>query len=360
MYNNAAAPAVRVPHSFTWFDYDLSVGISFPGAYGGTDFNNRGASGDPLLIERTNRFLYTNVGAQVQVGYWGLSAIGDFLTYSVASPLPDREGVDLTLGRIHVDTAYGFFGNQLVIGGGARIALVRIDEPSAQGNVVRMVGAAPEAGLVVKPTDSMWRVGATFRAPVTARAIGPSVVDPQTQLQQTGGLVTPARITQPWEVEAGVAYQLGPRPLNAAWGNPRDAGGDSPESNRARFARLPREHVLLLAGVLMTGASRGAVSLEGFIDQKAEVAGRRVSVSPHVGLEAEPVPARVRLRGGFYVEPSRFDDGQARQHFTFGGDVGLFSWDLFGLVQKTRLQLGAFLDVAPRYQNFGFALGTWH
>src|SRR5690606_967333 len=33
--------------------------------------------------------------------------------------------------------------------------------------------------------------------------------------------VLPDRITQPWELEAGVAYQLGPRPLNPKWIDPR-------------------------------------------------------------------------------------------------------------------------------------------
>ena len=31
--NNSAAPAVRDPFSTSWFDYDLGVGISFPGAF---------------------------------------------------------------------------------------------------------------------------------------------------------------------------------------------------------------------------------------------------------------------------------------------------------------------------------------
>ena len=52
VYNNAAAPSVRESHSFRWFEWEPSVGIAFPGAYGGTDFNNRGEKGIEQQIER--------------------------------------------------------------------------------------------------------------------------------------------------------------------------------------------------------------------------------------------------------------------------------------------------------------------
>ena len=67
-----------------------------------------------------------------------------------------------------------------------------------------------------------------------------------------------------------------------------------------------------------------------------------------------------RGRAGLYFEPSRFSDAAHRQHFTFGGDVRLFSWNLFGILAETTWRISAFLDVAPRYQNFGFSIGPWH
>jgi hypothetical protein len=422
VYNNAAAPAVREPFSLKWFDYDLSFAISFPGAYGGTDFNNRGAKGNPSSIERTDRFLYYNLGAQLQFGGLGFTLMGDFLTYDVSSGSQSTGSLDLTLGRIHAVAGYGLLGNQVVVGAGARIVYVNIREKVADGAVISMVGAAPQVGVVVKPDDVPFRLGATARAPVTASAIeaGTTVIDPATKVRHAGGFITPDRITQPWEVEAGVAYQLGPRPLNPPWINPREqesaeeervarqradrdaarraeiasfppsmsdderarridtlareeaearAAEDAElagvkerllEERKARYLNWPRERLLLLASVLLAGPSEDAVALEGFMDQRRELVGRSVSIAPRFAAESEPLPNLMRLRAGVYLEPSRFDDGTARQHFTFGGDLRIFSWDLFGIVPMTTLKLAAFLDVAPRYQNFGFAIGTWH
>jgi hypothetical protein len=77
-------------------------------------------------------------------------------------------------------------------------------------------------------------------------------------------------------------------------------------------------------------------------------------------VESEPIPNLIRGRTGVYFEPSRFDNGKIRQHFTFGGDLRLFSWDLFGIIPDTTWRLSGFFDIAPRYQNFGFAIGPWH
>jgi hypothetical protein len=214
----------------------------------------------------------------------------------------------------------------------------------------------------------------------------------------------------------GFAFQLGPRPLNPGWLNPRameEPLRDRLERDRARRAeddlrelqrtpaaqrpallqaqrqreaavraiedqhldvekkRLrairaardqnwPRERILIVSSLLVTGASDNAVSLDGFVNQKRELVGRTISLSPRVGIESEPVVNWLHARVGSYVEPSRFDDGHPRQHFTFGGDVRLFAfspWGIFG-DQVWRLSLSA--DLAPRYQNFGIGIGTWH
>ena len=118
--------------------------------------------------------------------------------------------------------------------------------------------------------------------------------------------------------------------------------------------------MLLLGSVLLTGPSDQAVALEGFVNRERELVGRRVSFSPRLAVETEPVPNYLKFRAGVYFEPSRFTDGTARQHFTFGSDVKLFAWDVLGLISEQTWRLSAFIDVAPRYQNFGFAIGAWH
>jgi hypothetical protein len=249
-------------------------------------------------------------------------------------------------------------------------------------------------------------------------------VNGQTEsIRSAGAFVLPDRVTQPWELEAGVAYQLGPRPLNPAWIDPhdhedqldksihrarleraamyraeiagmpasttsdivsrevrlariaaeeedireeeavnlRDAKKRLEEERRARFLNWPRERVLLLASVLMTGPSDQAVAVEGFINRERELVGRRLSVAPRFAVETEVVPNWIKFRAGIYIEPSRFSDGTPRQHFTFGSDFKLFHWDVLGILSQSQIwRLSAFVDIAPRYQNFGLSIGLWH
>ena len=423
VYNNAAAPAVREPFSSKWVDIDPSVGISLPGAYGNVDFDNTGQKGNSAIAQRTNRFLAYNAGLQVQLGRLGLNVLSDFLNYSVTSLTGNP--VSLTLGKVHAVAAYSFFDNQLVIGGGARVIFVNVAEKGTGDNnaLVRMLGAAPQLGVIVKPTNVPWRLGATIRAPVEAAPfrLGPLI----TSSGQTtaGPYVLPEKITEPWELEGGIAYQLGPRPLNPAWINPHDQEADLEadirerrrkrtldrneelakleepqtvqeraaralhlamlsreeederadedrelreasirlrEERQARYLNWPREHLLMLASVLITGPSSNAVALEGFIDQQRELVGQHVSVAPRFGVESEPIPNLVKGRAGTYFEPSRFEGIPARQHFTVGGDLRLFTWDLFGILAKITWRTSAFIDIAPRYQNFGITIGPWH
>ena len=110
----------------------------------------------------------------------------------------------------------------------------------------------------------------------------------------------------------------------------------------------------------MTGPSPNAVSIEGFLDKLQEPVGRDVSFTPRLGLEGKPIHDRMVLRTGTYVEPSRYEGGAARQHFTFGTDVRLFAFDLWGLLPDAVWKLGLFADLAPRYTNWGFGIGNWN
>ncbi len=440
VYNNAAAPAVREPHSLDHFEWEPSGGIAFPGAYGGTDFNNRGEKGIEQQIERnrrlglarrstvetTDRFLYLNAGLWGQIGRFGATVTADMLRYDVAGQTETRPSLAVGITRIHAVGAWGFFNNQLCVGAGVRMAYVDLNDNTKAG-LISMFGVGPQAGLIVKPQDMPWRIGLTARAPVSAStfSLGNSIREQRDGdlLRRAGpSFIVPDRIVQPWEIEAGVAYQLGPRPLNPAWIDPieqknerernvrekrvqrlanrraeiasmpdasrfdraararrlaemareeaelraaedaelKEADERLHEERRARYLNWPREHVLLLASVLMTGASSEAVALEGFIDQRRELVGSLVSVAPRFAVESEAVPNLLKTRAGIYIEPSRFRDGSSRQHFTFGFDVRVLRWNVFGIFPEHDWRVSAFLDMAERYQNFGFGLGTWH
>jgi hypothetical protein len=140
---------------------------------------------------------------------------------------------------------------------------------------------------------------------------------------------------------------------------------------RARSDNWPREHLLVTAELLVTGAVARGVSLERFLGQSQPesvgassaigTSGRHVNFSPRFGVEAEPIPTWVRTRFGSYYEPSRFNQPVGRQHFTFGADQRIFKTTWFGLVSSSvTYKLQASVDLAPRYQSISAGIGVWH
>jgi hypothetical protein len=420
--SNAAAVAVRVPYSFDWADYDLTLGISFPAAFRNTDFDNDGAIGFTY-----QNFLFYTVGAQLQLGAWGVGLLGDFQTYDLLSAKrPGDPQVSETLGKLHAVVGRSFFGGQLAIGGGLRIVTFAIDsqQNGVTSNDLDMQSAAPEFGALLRPDYLPWRLGATFRSAVDGRV--------ESTTSGASGPVTlpfirPAGISLPWELELGAAIQLGPRPLNPQWINPHDeeagqrkqiAGDraarriaqdleldaicdpheraerardfahqeafirreedhrfdDGQErlraERRARYVNWPRERITVLIELLVSGRSPHAIGLETYFSGQAALAqtapmvdfrrsGESLSYSPRLGLEGEPVPNWLQTRFGTYIEPSRFR-GRARQHFTFGFDLKLAAWSGFGLFGDQIWRIGGVADLAPRYQSFGVSIGAWH
>jgi hypothetical protein len=417
---NAASPAVREPFSFNWFDYDLDVGVSFPGSYANTDFDNHGPS--PTGFDRVNNFIYFNFGFQAQLGFFGASVTGEFLRYGVTPATATQPALTLVSGRYHALAAYGIAHDQLVIGAGLRAVSMQLTQqggitPTPTSAVLTMTGAAPEVGVIAKPDELPIRLGATARSPVTGGTFGSSSATTDASgVTREGQLILPQHITLPWEVEFGLALQVGPRPLNPAWIDPQEQESflsdaideararraaeqrrvlertppnkreaknaelmDEEEALRsiedqhlaaerarllaqrkARYENWPREKILLVTSVLLTGASDGAVALEGFLDQKQEAYGTRLTASPRFGIEAEPLQNLVTSRVGSYVEPSRFEGVSARQHFTFGGDVRLLPFNTFGLTPGQVWRISFAIDLAPRYIDWGIALGAWH
>jgi hypothetical protein len=418
---NSAAPAVRDPFSTSWFEYDVSAGISFPGAFTTTDFDNHGDDANlPAAHASAGSFTDLTLGGKLQFGGLGVAATGELQQYSLTLPAQGAPALTLQIGRWKALAAYAMMGGQLAVGGGVRVVTMQVLQ-NGKGTLLTMTGASPEAGALLMPTGMPWRIGVSVRAPVSATPgvafLGETVLPGSGEpALSAGGFLLPSQVVMPWEAEVGVAYQLGPRPLNPGWENPHEQEAplrDRIEGNRAarrrayeaelaalppgarparraeleaeekslraieddhlaedserlnqarkaRYANWPREKILLLASVLFTGPSPNAVSIEGFLDKRVETVGRDLSITPRLGLEGEPLPQRMQLRTGTYVEPSRYPGAAARQHFTFGTDVRLFAFDLWGLLPEADWKLGLFVDLAPRYTNWGFGLGTWH
>jgi hypothetical protein len=86
-----------------------------------------------------------------------------------------------------------------------------------------------------------------------------------------------------------------------------------------------------------------------------------VGLSPRLGLESEVIAERLILRAGSYLEPARSGFANARVHATFGGDIKLFHWDVFGLIREfDGWTFSTAVDGAKNYLNTSFSIVFWH
>lgn len=251
---NAAAPAVRETHGFRHVEVDLSGSLSIPlDLFDNNDFDN---SGD--LDADYSSFVYATAGVNLQVGRFGAGLIGDMSTYRIS----DGSGAEtaIVVGRYHALAAANFVEGQLVVGAGVRAMSMGFD---TEGGDFFFVGAGPQAGVLVRPNGIPFRFGATARAPVAA----PLVSTPQRQdgLVRAGALVLPSRVVQPWELEVGVAIQVGPRPLNVPFIDPEDAD----DWAEARVARARERRARELERVLsLEPDGRGRVALAEQLERR--------------------------------------------------------------------------------------------
>ena len=407
---NVATPGVREPFSFQNVEFDVAANVYSPGFFfSGTDFENRGSKSKGAGVEN---FLYANAAVMLAVGAVGGALTLDYESFAVRTP-EAGSSLDLRILRANLQIAYGFFHHQLSIGVGIQEVTSYLSEGGRALSPAS--GVSPSAGMLLRLDDQPWRLGVNVRAPVVSgnQSSGSYGTD---GVRSAAGYILPDQIIVPAQLEAGVAVQLGPRPLNPRWVDPSLQDADvrkkvddartarlaettrmlasTPPSERdatekrldrqerairsveesyldaeherlfderkARYENWPRPHVLLVASAVITAPVQGGIALSSFRDQKLESYGRIFSVSPRYGVEGEPLPDRFRLRLGGYLEPSLFEDGTARQHFTFGWDIKLFPFDLFGILPKgTTWQLSFATDLAPRYSNWGLGIGVW-
>jgi hypothetical protein len=426
---NPASPAVRVPWSNGHFDYDIGVGVTFPSSLKNSDFFNSGRRTD-LPKGSTGGFVFLNLAANLQFGKWGLGVTTDLQEYALnrdtgSSIGKSAEQLVAQISVTHFQLARAFADGQLVVGVGDRIATLAVQNQSSldatQQDLFSTVGNGYEAGFLLRPTAEHFRIGAAFRTGVTTRASASSkqtVLYPGDPINQ---LYVPDRVTVPWDLDVGVAVQLGPRPLNPRWLDPAlelerckrflrwrqlerarrrrselqrvaSIHGDVSAAARALDAQLATEtaldddtlrrteedvdielrrrqremqrfHVLLLSSLVISGTARDAVGVESFLERTVQRSGASLSYSPRLAIETESVPNWLRLRAGSYHEPTRFPSNRegGRLHGTLGFDAKLFPFDAFGLFHEgTVWRAGGSLDAARNYFGWSVAIGVWH
>ncbi len=388
MVVNPAAPAVRVPWSRTWFDYDLGFGVTFPTTVKNTDFDNDGETGF-----RHQNFYFATAGALAQFGPWGAGVSFQGQTYTLgaaegAAPTSSgSESVRILLARYDLSLARTFFDGQVAIGLGLRTAV--LDVGTVQGtaqstSIFQTTSAGPQLGALWAPHRLPIRLAFSARGRMdpNAEVKGQNLPDANGH-RVVAGRYVPQAVELPWEIEMGFAIQLGPRPLNLPFIDPHHPPAeylqDAPDGKggtvklmpekavidaklRDRYLALPRRKLLIVTSLLVSGPVDTAVSVESFLRQdRVFRSGQRVSVTPRLGLEAEPFEDAVQLRLGTYLEPGRIEGSTARPHLTLGFDVRALDWDLFGLLDpQNAFRVGAFGDLARQYFAWGITLGIWH
>ncbi|MEZ4297820.1 MAG: hypothetical protein R3B70_22885 [Polyangiaceae bacterium] len=316
--SNASSPALRDPSSSKWVELDAAVSLSLPLVlFERSDFDNSGR-----IDQSYTDFIYVATGGLLQLGPFGAGFIADAQRYTLTS---GGVRTDVNIARAHVLAAWSFFGGQLHLGAGARIGGMLLQTADTE---LTMLGAAPELGFLIRPDWKSFRIGATFRMPVEAGELGSPQLRVDNGVRKAGGFILPERVVWPWELEVGIAVQVGPRPFNPQWINPHDqeaqyralqdlerrrreaaralelsnlsdaterrlrakeheearareavederafekAANALQKERQARYANWPREMLLVTAELLVTGDVPRGVGLEGFLGQNTAV-----------------------------------------------------------------------------------------
>lgn len=416
-YSNSASPAVRTPYSLTTWDFDVCLGFTNPGAFSGTDFENRGSAYKSLPTRFSNSVTY-NFGLQVQFGSMGVTVDYDQLRLNLEENGAAQQAVsEVIINRVTGSIANAFLGGQLVIGGGFRAAAFSLDEQIANVNdpLLSHGGAGTQVGVIVKPKNLQFRLGATLRSEIDVSSVhGTSQLSDGSQVIDKK--ILPSHIVVPWDIEIGGAIELGRRPINpprvdaqfvadairtsydqkrleraAHYEKTIDAAKEKDRDRVRRGLELEelrieeeedreisdriqrvvhaqtaqaklwdRQQILLLASVLVSGATPDSVGISDFLTQQRVLSGSNSVISPRIAVETEVLPNWVMFRTGVYIEPSRYAGVNPRGHLTDGVDIRLFTFNPFGLLGEDPWRLRLATDIAPRYFNFAFALGKYH
>jgi hypothetical protein len=434
---NPAAPAIRTPWSRDHFDYDLGFGFTSPSTLANTDFFNRGGN-TRLPSTGDQRFFALNLAFVLQFGTWGFALSADAQSFKLEKdPRPGDAAADdpLTAQFVHSHSpqiARTFADGQLALGVGLRSTGLSVSRGETQ--LFSNSGSGWEAGMIWRPNWQPFRVGAAFRSAIRTRAnipdrerVGFDGENTWIDFDADGSgpgmlerLYLPKRVATPWDLNFGVAIQIGKRPFNPRWLDPNElvertgrylrwrarererkravlvkraeqqGGADAAALAaidaelrteaaldelhaerseirvntylRKRYLDLSRSYLLIAASMVVTGPAERGVGVEDFLQQYDIASGETVVISPRLGLETELVPNWLKTRGGTYLEPTRFEGAgsSSRLHGTLGFEARLFPWTVFGLFEEgTNWRVSGVVDVAARYFGWGVSLGVW-
>ena len=345
---SAASPAMRAHSQRDWFAWDADASISFPGLLSDSgDVLNAGGRAARESSLAAQGWVHASAGVNLQFGAFGLTHSTQWDSFSVQR---GEARLLVNFGRHSELVAYSLMRGQLILGAGVRILAASVLSVDGASTLLSLGGAAPEIGATWMPTNQPYRLSATARAPI---ALNIDLGARSGNVAESKSLILPEGIRQPWEVDFGMAYQLGPHPMNIGWDNPHD-GPVTPIDP----AKLARTHATMMLSVRVLGSNAEAVSVLGFAEQVKD-GSASVTFAPHLALETEPWSNVVKIRTGTYLEPARLLGSTPRPHFTAGLETRLAYIDIFSFLKGFDLGLQAYIDTAPRYTNIGGFFTVW-
>jgi hypothetical protein len=316
---NPSAPAVRrTTDTDTWsWDYHLdylNAGLS-------ADYDNNGqvTSGSGLAA--------LTLGLGGRWHDWGVAVTGS----TQNAPVDMLTG---TTSRIKLAIAKWIPQWDMAIGVASNVAQFSVQSATP---LFTIEGGGVEAGATWVPYRENFRLGAAL----TSRIIGGNVTAENCDPNNCEGFILPDEVEAGWRLVAGGAYRWAPEPWN-------QLVGGTFRDERA---------VTVVSDLVITGSVPNGYGLEAFGQHELQRSGKNASYSLRGGVEYEWLPGRLRLRGGSYWEPGRFDGVSGRLHGTFGIEVRVFEANVWGR-RRGRITLTS--DVAERYRNVGVSIGFWH
>ena len=319
---NPASLANRSSRAQSWFEWDISFDWLVLGTFGEVDFFNDG----PLEV-RYSEFRAGLIGLGLQFGRLGIGSVARGQAFQVGPAHPEAEDlppVDLqtTSGNLGLAWTFDWLGPEsLVLGLGVRTASLeaaQIIEGKATGSRKLLEGNNLQTGALWRPAGLPWRLGVAFRLP--SRGTREEAAEGREESgpveQRFGDRWLPDLIEAPWELAVGFSWMFGP--FGPSYNSLREAVRVPVPGGR----RLVTVDTVIAGAVEHAKAGR-ATGPSGFVEQQLVPSRTAPSVSLRFGVEDDLFPTRLRVRGGAYVEPARFEGVTARLHGTGGLDLRL-------------------------------------
>ena len=250
---NPAGYAARFAYEHEWYEWELSAGVQFAGAFTDVDYF---LNGKDTGLGPVSGFYGANAAGRLQFAQLGLGGSFQLEVFDVRADDP----VDVNFITYRFGGGYNLLDGQLAIGGGAQIVGMTIDE----GNIplVDFTGIGFEAGAVLRMTNRRWRVGLMARTGVDARVLDANG-NPTGPPEMQSGFILPISVNVPWEIRGGFAWQFLERPFNPRFSPPKNVKNAIYRRLERNWCERERAQALReLGAVVSEPAGEGAPTME--------------------------------------------------------------------------------------------------